>query len=104
MKTYDINETADFLKVDRSTALELAGTGEIPGAKVGRSWVFLENDLVEYLRDTVRRQTDLRREQSNSTQRKNTRIEAPDNPAKRGRRQPIPSLPTVQPLPSTSNA
>jgi hypothetical protein len=24
MKTYDINEAADFLKIDRSTALELA--------------------------------------------------------------------------------
>ncbi|MGP1666151.1 MAG: helix-turn-helix domain-containing protein [Rhodanobacter sp.] len=50
MKTYDINETAEFLKVDRATALGLAGSGELPGAKVGRAWVFLESDLVDYLR------------------------------------------------------
>lgn len=62
MKTYDINEAADFLKVDRTTALSLAGTGELPGAKIGRAWVFLESDLVEYLRDKVRRQTNTRRD------------------------------------------
>ena len=38
MKTYDIHEAADFLKVDRATALELAGAGELPGAKVGRAF------------------------------------------------------------------
>jgi excisionase family DNA binding protein len=62
MNTYDIAEAADFLKVDRTTVLELAGLGELPGAKVGRAWVFLESDLVEYLRDRVRRQTNERRE------------------------------------------
>jgi len=62
MNTYDIAEAADFLKVDRTTVLELAGLGELPGAKVGRAWVFMESDLVEYLRDRVRRQTNERRE------------------------------------------
>jgi excisionase family DNA binding protein len=62
MNTYDIAEAADFLKVDRTTVLELAGLGELPGAKVGRAWVFLESDLVDYLRDRVRRQTNERRE------------------------------------------
>jgi len=40
MKTYDIVEAAEFLKVDRSTVLELAGAGELPVAKIGRAWVF----------------------------------------------------------------
>ena len=70
MKTYDINEAADFLKVDRATALDLAGSGELPGAKVGRAWVFLESDLVDYLRDKVRRQTTERREETALRQRK----------------------------------
>lgn len=92
MKTYDINEAADFLKVDRSTALELAGRGEIPGAKVGRAWVFLEVDLVEYLRDTVRRQTDRRREQTIMTQQGTPTLEVADTLPRRGRRKPLPSL------------
>ena len=70
VKTYDINEAADFLKVDRSTALDLAGAGELPGAKIGRAWVFLESDLIDYLRDKVRRQTDERREEAALRQRK----------------------------------
>jgi len=61
MKTYDINEAADFLKIDRSTALELAHIGTLPGDKVGRSWVFMEDELVAYLRDVTRKQTQARR-------------------------------------------
>jgi excisionase family DNA binding protein len=54
MKTLDIDECAEFLKVDRKTALRLAGEGKLPGAKVGRAWVFLEDDLAEHLRAQVR--------------------------------------------------
>ena len=57
MKTYDINEAADFLKIDRSTALDLAHLGTLPGAKVGRAWVFMEDELVAYLRDVTRNRT-----------------------------------------------
>jgi excisionase family DNA binding protein len=54
MKTFDIDECAEFLKVDRKTALRLSGEGKLPGAKIGRAWVFLEDDLAEYLRAQVR--------------------------------------------------
>lgn len=56
MRTLDIFECADFLKIDRTTALKLAGEGELPGARIGRAWVFLEDDLVEYLRAKARQQ------------------------------------------------
>jgi excisionase family DNA binding protein len=55
-KTFDIDECADFLKVDRNTALKLAQQGDLPGARIGRAWVFLEDDIVEYLRVRVRQQ------------------------------------------------
>ena len=35
MKTYDFNEPVDFVKIDRSAALELAQVGTLPGAKLG---------------------------------------------------------------------
>jgi excisionase family DNA binding protein len=57
VRTFDIDECAEFFKVDRKTALKLAGKGELPGAKIGRAWVFLEDDLAEYLRTQVRMQT-----------------------------------------------
>lgn len=62
--TFDIHEAADFLKVDRTTVLELAQCGELPGARIGRAWVFLRMDLQDYLRDRIRQQTNKRREQA----------------------------------------
>ncbi|MQR02472.1 helix-turn-helix domain-containing protein [Glaciimonas soli] len=56
MRTLDVDECAEFLKVERSTVLKLAGEGKLPGAKIGRAWVFLEDDLVEYVRTQVRAQ------------------------------------------------
>src|SRR3569833_2566301 len=45
-----------FFLIERSHALKLAGEGILPGAKIGRVWVFLKDDLVEYLRAQVRLQ------------------------------------------------
>src|SRR5471030_2650860 len=56
MKTYDLLECADLLKVDRNTVMKLAGTGELPGAKIGRAWVFLEDDVLTFLRKKVHEQ------------------------------------------------
>ncbi len=54
MKTLDIDECAEFLKVNDTTVFAMAGSGELPGARIGSAWVFLEDDLVEYLRTQVR--------------------------------------------------
>ena len=56
MKTLDIIECAAFLKIERTHALTLAGNGILPGAKIGRSWVFLESDVAEYLRAEAQKQ------------------------------------------------
>ncbi len=56
MKTLDIDECADFLKINRTAASEMAATGDLPGARIGSAWVFLEDDLVEYLRTLIRYQ------------------------------------------------
>ncbi|MDE1007547.1 MAG: helix-turn-helix domain-containing protein [Paraburkholderia fungorum] len=57
MRTFDLIECAEFLKVDRNTAMKLAGTGELPGAKIGRAWVFLEDDVVNFLRKKTQEQS-----------------------------------------------
>lgn len=62
MKTFDLIECAEFLKVDRTTVLKLAGSGEIPGAKIGRAWVFLEDDVVAFLRRRINEQTAARQQ------------------------------------------
>lgn len=96
MKTFDIHEAADFLKIDRKTAMDLAASGDLPGAKVGRAWVFLEADLVDYLRDKVRKQTNERREQQHLRERGQMERMASTPSVARGRRRPLPSLPEVR--------
>lgn len=56
MKTLDIDECAEFLKVKSTDVSEMARTGELPGARIGRAWVFLEEDLVDYVRTQIRNQ------------------------------------------------
>lgn len=48
--TLSLEEAADFLGANKETIRRRAAAGEIPGAKVGKSWRFLQTDLVTYLR------------------------------------------------------
>jgi hypothetical protein len=50
MRTFDLHETAAFLKMHPEEVRRRAKAGVIPGAKAGRAWVFLEEDLAGYLR------------------------------------------------------
>ena len=50
MQTLDLIGAAQFLRIHPEELRQRAKAGKIPGAKVGRRWVFLEDDLVDYLR------------------------------------------------------
>jgi len=50
MKTLTLDEAAQFLKIHPEELRRRAKAGIIPGAKVGKCWVFVEDDLVAYLR------------------------------------------------------
>lgn len=100
-RTFDLTECAEFLCVHETTAQELAKNGTLPGAKIGRSWVFLEEDLVEYVRSEVRRQRAERQAESEvlrdmtvaAARVKPTPLQAP-TPRTRRRRE-YPPLPEV---------
>jgi len=49
-KTLSLIQAADFLGINKETLRRRAKHDEIPGAKVGKCWRFLEEDLVSYLR------------------------------------------------------
>ena len=55
MSTLTLQEAARMLKIHPVTLQEKARSGEIPGAKIGRSWVFVEIDLLEHIRSQYRR-------------------------------------------------
>ncbi|PWY53896.1 DNA-binding protein [Legionella qingyii] len=48
--TLNIIEAALFLGAHKETVRRMAVSGDIPGVKIGRGWVFLEEDLVVYIR------------------------------------------------------
>ncbi|WP_417564155.1 helix-turn-helix domain-containing protein [Microbacterium sp.] len=42
-------EASQLLKVNSKTLLSMARLGALPGAKVGRSWQFLQSDLLAFV-------------------------------------------------------
>ena len=50
MRTLGLEDAAIFLRMHPEEVRSRAKRGFIPGAKVGRCWVFLESDLVEFVR------------------------------------------------------
>ncbi|MBR8005605.1 helix-turn-helix domain-containing protein [Burkholderia vietnamiensis] len=103
MKTFDLQECADFLKVDRTTAMKLAQQGDIVGARIGRAWVFLEDDVVAFLREQAQQQTLQRLEGRTTPDHADTdrRVQAailhqlqPPTRSRAGRKaRPLPTLP-----------
>jgi hypothetical protein len=50
VKTLDLQEAGEFLRIHPEEVRSRAKRGLIPGAKTGRRWVFLEADLAAYIR------------------------------------------------------
>lgn len=103
MRTLDVIECAEFLKVCRETVLRLAQAGEIYGARIGHAWVFLEDDLVDYLRRESRRQTSERQTEKRVAAGLQTPQPSVSPIRRRGRNRgappPLPELPGPPPAP-----
>lgn len=50
MKTLNLKEAAIFLKMTPEGLRVKVAKGEIPASKVGKYWIFIEADLVDYMR------------------------------------------------------
>ena len=50
MKTLILEEAAQFLHLHPVTLQRMAQRGDVPAAKAGKRWIFVEIDLVDYLR------------------------------------------------------
>ena len=104
MRTLDVDECAAYLKVDRTTVMKLAMHGVLPGAKIGRAWVFPEDELSLFLSNEVKRQQAERRELQVASHDADTPVSnsrsKPDAPVRRGRGQRLPSYLQTLPEPS----
>ncbi len=52
LKSYGTKEAAEFLRISPGSICSRAASGELVGYKPGRRWVFLEDDLIKYLKST----------------------------------------------------
>ena len=61
MNTLDIEQAAKLLKISTGALSHKARAGVIKAAKPGKRWVFIEEDLIDYIRSLYRtpRQTPL---------------------------------------------
>ena len=50
MNSLNLKQAADFLKMHPEEVRRRTKLGQLPGAKIGKSYVFLEDDLVAYIR------------------------------------------------------
>ena len=50
METLNLKQAAELLNIHRETLRQGAKAGEIPGAKIGKSWVFIKEDLLSHIR------------------------------------------------------
>jgi len=94
--TYDIEGASKYLNVHSNTLQEMAAKGEIPAAKIGRGWVFLESELRKWLRKEIQEQTKRRKEEMTAKNRPAITV-IPSEPVKRSnsRRNPKPALPDL---------
>lgn len=53
MKTLDLTQAARFLQMSEDALMRKARAGIVPGTKVGRRWVFSEDQLLEMIRRLV---------------------------------------------------
>ena len=59
--TLTVMAAADILNVHSSTVEKLIGSGVLPAAKVGRAWVIMTKDVLNYAEKLVIEQTTMRR-------------------------------------------
>jgi hypothetical protein len=57
METIGITEAAQLLRMSESALMRKARVGKVPGAKIGRRWVFVQAYLVELIREQARQRT-----------------------------------------------
>ena len=51
MKTMTIEQAAEFLGAHKETVRRMVAFGNLPGTKIGRRWIFIEDDLVMHMRN-----------------------------------------------------
>jgi len=97
----DLQTAAAFLGAKAETISQLARKGDLPGAQIGKGWIFLREDVLDFLRRRIAAETEARRAQNirnESTAEEDNPIEPVallQNRARRRAPPPLPGLPSM---------
>jgi len=53
-----LKEVAEYLKLAEKTAYRLAAEGKLPGFKVGGSWRFKREDVLQWIEEQKKKETE----------------------------------------------
>lgn len=99
-ETMNLPTVASYLGARTETVAQLARKGELPGAQIGKGWIFLREDVLKFLRDRIAQETEGRRaaqvkEQVNPQDEDKAEVVAVAVPRARTRRRQLPALPEL---------
>lgn len=67
MGTLSAEEAADRMKIHKETLMEYIRQGILPAAKIGRAYVLLEQDVMAFIANQIKKQTAVRQHRSVTT-------------------------------------
>lgn len=88
-ESWGVAECGAFLRIERKFVLRLAASGELPAAKIGRSWIFNPADVRAYRDTMIQKQTQTRRQDQDFV------LPEPKRLPGRGRAKAHPKLPDL---------
>ncbi|WP_420475252.1 helix-turn-helix domain-containing protein [Noviherbaspirillum sp. ST9] len=97
-ETLDVAEAAALLRAESETIMQLARKGALPGTRIGKSWVFLREDVIAFLKEQVTKDTEERRRRNAQTSARAVVVATP----RKSRRTVLPALPDLPPSPTKS--
>ena len=89
-ETLSVEQVAMLLHAENETVMQYARRGELPGARIGKSWVFLRSDVLAFLRVHIDQETSER-----LAQRLRSPLAIAVEPRRRKRRTVLPVLPEL---------
>lgn len=92
--TLDAEAVAAMLHAECETVMQYARRGLLPGTRIGKSWVFMRDDVIAFLRKQIAVDTEARRLRSAAP----LAVSVEPQPGRRRRAPPaLPALPAVAP-------
>lgn len=104
-ETMDLQSADNYLGAKAETISQLARKGELPGVQIGKGWIFLREDVLDFLRRRIASETAARRTAHDSECNNADTDETSDQPVAvlyaRTRRRTPPPLPELSTSPIT---